>query len=668
MKLLAVTMICLAGAIACAPCALAYDYERIASSLQGTDGASQWGAFSADGRYVTLATYATNLAEGDTNGFRDIVIYDRETHHFSLVSVASDGSQGNGDSQGGAMSQDGRYVVFDSKASNLVPGDTNGVWDTFVRDRLTGQTSRVSISTDGVQGNDQSASGRISADGRYVVFSSHATNLVPGDTNGVDDVFLRDLVTHQTTRVSLASDGSQARGPVAYRQISADGRHVVLLAEGDPGLVPGVSGGAQLYLRDLDLGETTLIATGTVGYLGCAGISGDGRFVAYYSSGTVYIWDRLAETPPFAIPTGIGMYAIGDSMSADGRIVGLHTYDGSNITDNINLEYDTALGLFWSWDSPGGFLLISPSGGAVGYTCLKNLFPDTINDLYVTDVDQPSFYRPYTLGSIAGTVTAGGAPVADAEVWTNGFLWTKTDADGRYRFSCLLTDEGYSLTATSWGRQGTTAAVSVVADQTTTADIALTPPFTDISEGYWAEDAILACAAAGVVRGYADGTYRPDATVTRDQMAVYVARALAGGDAQVPTGPEAASFTDVAADHWAYKYIEYAASPEANVVQGYPGGNYKPDDLVNRGQMAVYIARAMVTPSGDAGVPGPPAGDPTFSDVTATGEWSWCYKHVEYLAAEGIVQGYPDGTYHPATIVTRDQMAVYIQRAFDLPL
>jgi Tol biopolymer transport system component len=657
MKLLAVTMICLAGAIACAPRALAYDHEHIAIHA---DGASQWGAFSADGRYVTLATYATNLAEGDTNGSRDIVIYDRETHHFSLVSVASDGSQGNGDSQGGAMSQDGRYVVFDSKASNLVPGDTNGVWDTFVRDRLTGQTSRVSISTDGVQGNDQSASGRISADGRYVVFSSHATNLVPGDTNGVDDVFLRDLVTHQTTRVSLASDGSQARGPVAYRQVSADGRHVVLLAEGDPGLVPGVSGGAQLYLRDVDSGETTLIATGTVGYLGCAGISGDGRFVAYYSSGSAYIWDRLTGTSVHIAPILHGQ--VGDSMSADGRIVGLHTTDSPSILDWMNWTYDTVHEQVRPWGIAGGFMLVSPSGYALAYTSFSS--PSSAGDLYLTDTDG----TVCSFGSIAGTVTAGGAPVADAEVWIDGFLWTKSDADGRYRFPSVPADDGYSLTVTSWGRQGTAADVSVVADQTTTADIALTPPFTDISEGYWAEDAILACAAAGVVRGYADGTYRPDATVTRDQMAVYVARALAGGDALVPTGPEAPSFSDVGADHWAYKYIEYAASPEANVVQGYPGGNYKPDDLVNRGQMAVYIARAMVSPTGDAAIPDPPAGDPTFSDVTATGDWSWCYQHVEYLAAEGIVQGYPDGTYHPATIVTRDQMAVYVARAFALPL
>jgi hypothetical protein len=191
--------------------------------------------------------------------------------------------------------------------------------------------------------------------------------------------------------------------------------------------------------------------------------------------------------------------------------------------------------------------------------------------------------------------------------------------------------------------------------------------FDDVPLDYWAYLAIAATLDAGIVQGYWDDTYRPAGQVDRASMAVYLARALAGGDEAVPDpSGDTPSFTDVGTDHWAYKYIEYAASPEANVVQGYPGGNYKPDDLVSRGQMAVYIARAMVTPSGDAGVPDPPAEDPTFSDVTATGNWSWCYKHVEYLAAADIVQGYPDGTYHPATIVTRDQMAVYVARSFEL--
>jgi TolB protein len=193
--------------------------------------------------------------------------------------------------------------------------------------------------------------------------------------------------------------------------------------------------------------------------------------------------------------------------------------------------------------------------------------------------------------------------------------------------------------------------------------------FRDVLLTNWAHDAVDACAAAGIVAGYDDGTYQPTATVTRDQMAAYIARALAGGDTSVPDpSGDTPTFTDVGTDHWAFKYIEYVASPEANVVQGYDDGSYHPGEVVNRGQMAVYIARAVVSPSGDAAVPGPVSAEPTFSDVTAENDWSWCRKHVEYLASEGIVQGYSDGTYHPEAAITRDQMAVYIQRAFNLPL
>jgi DNA-binding beta-propeller fold protein YncE len=193
--------------------------------------------------------------------------------------------------------------------------------------------------------------------------------------------------------------------------------------------------------------------------------------------------------------------------------------------------------------------------------------------------------------------------------------------------------------------------------------------FPDVPPEHWCFAEVIACADVGVVAGYPDGGYHPAASVSRGQMAVYIARAVATptGDEGVPDPPPGTqSFADVDADHWAYRYVEYAYAN--SIVQGYWDGTYRPDLEVNRGQMAVYIARALVSPTGDAAVPDPPAGDPTFSDVTATGDWSWCYKHVEYLAAEGIVQGYADNTYRPANAVTRDQMAVYVARAFQLPM
>jgi PKD repeat protein len=186
----------------------------------------------------------------------------------------------------------------------------------------------------------------------------------------------------------------------------------------------------------------------------------------------------------------------------------------------------------------------------------------------------------------------------------------------------------------------------------------------DVTASFWAEPQIAACVDAGIVAGYPDGTYHPEYPVTRDQMAVYISRALAGGDAGVPSGPATPSFTDVPVDNWAYRYIEYAKAQD--VVQGYSDGTYKPTEQVTRDQMAVYIARAVVSPTGDAGLASytPPA-TPDFPDVLTN---FWAYKYIEYCKSHMIVQGFPDGTYHPEYVVTRDQMAVYIQRAFQLPL
>jgi len=194
--------------------------------------------------------------------------------------------------------------------------------------------------------------------------------------------------------------------------------------------------------------------------------------------------------------------------------------------------------------------------------------------------------------------------------------------------------------------------------------------FTDVGPGHWAYSEIMACVGAGVVQGYPGNIYLPDNTVTRAQMAVYIARSLAGGEGQVPEPQGDPTFTDVADDFWAYPDIEYCA--DNNVVEGYPGGAYQPTWQVNRAQMAVFIARSIVTPTGEAGLEPYEAPEiPTFTDVPTD---YWCYKHVEYLAEHAIVEGYPDyfGTglnaYLPLNVVDRGQMAVYIKRAFELPL
>jgi len=187
--------------------------------------------------------------------------------------------------------------------------------------------------------------------------------------------------------------------------------------------------------------------------------------------------------------------------------------------------------------------------------------------------------------------------------------------------------------------------------------------FWDVLANHWAYDSIEACVGADIVSGYPEGNYRPAQAVNRGQMAVYVSRALAGGEENVPEPTTDPGFTDVDDTHWAYQYICYAV--DQNVVQGYPEGDYKPEQEVTRGQMAVYVARAMVAPSTSVLADYEPADPRNFPDVPTD---YWAYNYVEYCVEAGVVGGYLDGTYRPATVVTRDQMAVYIQRAFSLPM
>ena len=187
-------------------------------------------------------------------------------------------------------------------------------------------------------------------------------------------------------------------------------------------------------------------------------------------------------------------------------------------------------------------------------------------------------------------------------------------------------------------------------------------PFIDIPWDQWAKAEVEACVAAGIVGGYEDGTYRPLETVTREQMAAFVARGLAGGDGSVPAGPPTATFQDVATDAWAYKYVEYAVAQK--IVHGYPDGSYGPAVPVDRGQMAAFMARAMVPIGERPDLTGylPPI-VPTFPDV---GRTFWAYKDVEYIAQAGVAAGYPDGAYHPEYLCSRDQMAAFVTRAFGL--
>jgi Tol biopolymer transport system component len=201
---------------------------------------------------VAFASSATNLVSGDTNKHPDIFVRDLQTNQTTRVSVASDGTQANNFSFNPSISADGRYVAFTSWANNLVSGDTNGGRDIFVHDRQTGATTRVSVATGGGQAAADSQRPSISADGRYVAFESDASNLVSGDTNNHPDIFVHDRQTGVTMQVSVASDGTQTYAFSSDPSISADGRYVAFGSEADNLVSGDTNGRFDIFVREMN--------------------------------------------------------------------------------------------------------------------------------------------------------------------------------------------------------------------------------------------------------------------------------------------------------------------------------------------------------------------------------------------------------------------------------
>ena len=267
----------------------------VSSSGAQADGRVYGGAISANGRYVAFGSDADNLVTGDDNHVSDVFVRDLLTGQTTRVSVSSGGVEANGTSFRPSISADGRYVAFRSSATNLVPGDRNGFEDIFVHDRVTGRTVRASVGSGGAEANGPSVASGISANGRYVSFTSQASNLVPGDSNGVDDVFVRDLVAHRTFRVSVGGSG-EADGRSEGSSISANG-HVVAFRSFATDLVPGDTNGlADDFVRNWVTGKTERVNVSSAGHEANGVtfrvfLSGSGRFVAFRSRASNLIPD-----------------------------------------------------------------------------------------------------------------------------------------------------------------------------------------------------------------------------------------------------------------------------------------------------------------------------------------------------------------------------------------
>ncbi|MGH8936365.1 MAG: hypothetical protein ACRDXD_08925 [Acidimicrobiia bacterium] len=337
--------------------------SRVSVSSAG-EQADHWStspSISSDGRYLAFESLASNLVPGDIG--RDVFVHDRATGETTRVSVSSAGEQGNDESHSPSISADGRYVVFWSWASNLVEGDTNGFGDVFLHDRSTGETTRVSVSSAGAEGNQESRNWRpsISDDGRYVLFESDASNLVGGDTNDRTDVFLHDHSTAETTRVSVSSSGEEADNFSGAASISADGLHVVF-GSAATNLVDGDTNGTRdVFLHGVATGTTSRVSVGTRGEEGNdisfqAAISADGNFVAFASLATNLVSgdgngaiDVFLRDLASSVTSRVSLSSLGDAgdadslspfLSGDGKYIAFQSDAANLVSGDTNAARD----------------------------------------------------------------------------------------------------------------------------------------------------------------------------------------------------------------------------------------------------------------------------------------------------------------------------------------
>jgi len=400
------------------------DVTRVSVDSSGAqaNGGSRKSQLSADGRYAAFVSDATNLVPDDTNNVEDVFVKDRQTGATTRVSVASlTGAQANNGSGAAAISSDGRYVAFESWATNLVSVDTNGLNDIFVRNLQSGVTTLVSVDSNGVQANDMSEQISISGDGRFIVFSSLATNLISGDTNNTQDVFVHDLQTGATTLVSANSVGVQGNGFSFSPKISGNGRYVVFSSGATNLADADTNGKTDIFVRDLQTGQTTMASVNSSGVQANHGaedpsISGDGRYVTFssYSSNLIseemygledlYLRDRQTGTTTLVSVYSQGYAMVGWSnssvISADGRYIAFMFDDkGDGVAMSVIRIHDRISG---QTVGAGGrdprFPALSGDGRFLAYSSGDNtMVPGDTNgqnDVFVKELAYPPDLSP----------------------------------------------------------------------------------------------------------------------------------------------------------------------------------------------------------------------------------------------------------------------------------
>jgi len=497
-------------------------------------GDSRAPTLSADGRYVAFYSLSPGLVSGDTNAVSDVFVRDLLTGSNTLVSVDSSGAHANGASTLASISPDGRYVAFLSSASNLVAGDTNNVVDVFVHDLLLGGTTRASVDSAGVQANNACFDPSISRDGRFVAFGSSASNLVPGDTNGVRDVFVRDLSNNTTVRASVDSAGTQGNGNCGVPSLSADGRFVGFAGLAN-NLVPGDTNGAlDVFVRDLQGLTTSRVSVSSSGAQsngnsGVCSISADGRWISFGSSASNLV---LGDT------NGV------DDVFAHDRLSGATmrvSVDSSGLEGNAGSSSTTS----------GETDAISADGRYVAFfSVASNLVPgdtNAVGDILVRDRGDASAFTPLCFGDGSGAAcpcanSGAAGHGCENSATTGGALLSATGVASLAADSAQLTSAGELPSVTSVVLQGT---------------IAVAPAF--FGDG-------LRCAGGSLKRLYVKSAVAG------------VVSAPAAGDASISA--RSSALGDTIALGATRVYQVYYRDPNANFCAAPPGGFFNVSNAI----------------------------------------------------------------------------------------
>ena len=562
------------------------DNEAQGNGASGVEGIPT--GVSADGRFVAFYSFASNLVPGDTNGHPDVFLRDRQTGTTTLVSRGYDGSPADGLSRDPSISADGNFIAFLSDAENLVPGDGDGSPDVFVYNRLTGQNNIIGQDSFGTEAPF------ISGNGRFVVFHTYAA-LVPEDTQGARDVYVTDLVNGGFELISKNASNVVGNSHSFDPYISFDGRYVAFHSLAD-NLVPGDGNmNFDVFVRDRVGGTIVLASTGPGGVQGNnrsqeASVSDDGRYVAFESLASNLVTDDTNES------------------------LDIFVRDLTGSTTRVSVDSAGVQGTGHSTDP-----YISGNGRYVVFQSNARLAPtdpNIVTDIYLRDLQADTTEQI--------SLTSSGEP---------GLGYShrpQVSPDGRYVVF------------------GSYASNLVPGDDNDTRDVflrdrvreACTLQFSDVPVGSAFHPYVMCLACRGIISGYPDGTYRPNTQVTRGQLSKIVANAA--GFVENHTDQ---TFQDVPVDSTFYQFIERLSS--RGIIGGYPCGTpgqecvppqnrpyFRPNANVTRGQTSKIVAIA-------ANLPAPPSGQQTFEDVPPGSTfWAW----IEPLAGTGAISGYPCGS------------------------